>query len=194
MAGASSPTTITKVAEVGGTTCAEFILIALRSSKTKQMGLRELYKWFETNTDRGTRKGRRNSVRSHLCVNKVCRCLQESDATWPLLILDDKALERVEGKVKTRRQLHSLRWGMLSNELSYMAETKRVDRVLGSCLFSATHLASLLCHAAKHISDLDSPIASDLPADLTRFLTYYDSVEDLKQFAVPIIASSFILN
>ncbi|KAF4486799.1 Calcium-independent phospholipase A2-gamma [Colletotrichum fructicola Nara gc5] len=107
----------------------------------------------------------------------------------------------------TRRQLHSLRWDILSNELSYMAETKRVERVLGSCLFSATHLAGLLRHAAEHIGDagappldflavsrLDSPVAPDLPAHLARFLTHCDSVDDLKRFAVPVIASSFVLD
>ncbi|KAE9568008.1 hypothetical protein CGMCC3_g15850 [Colletotrichum fructicola] len=106
-----------------------------------------------------------------------------------------------------RRHLRSLRWDILSNELSYMAETKRVERVLASCLFSATHLAGLLRHAAEHVGDagappldflaisrLDSPVAADLPAHLARFLTYCASVDDLKRFAVPVIASSFVLD
>ncbi|KXH69496.1 hypothetical protein CSAL01_13200, partial [Colletotrichum salicis] len=106
-----------------------------------------------------------------------------------------------------RRHLRSLRWDILSNELSYMTETKRVERVLASCLFSATHLAALLRHAAEHVGDagappldflavsrLDNPVAADLPAHLARFLTHCDSVDDLKRFAVPVIASSFMLD
>ncbi|KAL0933537.1 uncharacterized protein CTRU02_212500 [Colletotrichum truncatum] len=106
-----------------------------------------------------------------------------------------------------RRHLHSLRWDILSNELSYMTETKRVERVLAYCLFSATHLAGLIRHAAEHLGDadappldflaisrLDNPIAEDLQAHLARFLTHCDSVEALKRFAVPVIASSFLLD
>ncbi|KAK2037082.1 hypothetical protein LZ31DRAFT_547133 [Colletotrichum somersetense] len=113
-----------------------------------------------------------------------------------------------------RRHLHSLRWDILSNELSYMTETKRVERVLASCLFSAIHLACLLRHAAEHVghvghvgdagalppldflavSRLDNPVAADLQAHLARFLTHCDAVDDLKRFAVPVIASSFILD
>ncbi|KAK2729308.1 hypothetical protein CKAH01_10257 [Colletotrichum kahawae] len=106
-----------------------------------------------------------------------------------------------------RRHLHSLRWDILHNELSYMAETKRVERVLASCLFSATHLAGLLRHAAEHaggagapplnflaVSRLDNPVAADLQAHLARFLMHCDSVDDLKRFAVPVIASSFLLD
>ncbi|GKT68914.1 patatin family protein [Colletotrichum tofieldiae] len=106
-----------------------------------------------------------------------------------------------------RRRLHSLRWDILSNELSYMAETKRVERVLASCLFSATHLAGLLRHATAQLGDadapplnflavsrLDNPVAADLQAHLARFLTHCDSVDTLKRFAVPVIASSFLLD
>ncbi|KXH55969.1 hypothetical protein CNYM01_14390, partial [Colletotrichum nymphaeae SA-01] len=93
-----------------------------------------------------------------------------------------------------RRRLDSLRWDILSNELSYMTETKRVERVLASCLFSAIHLAGLLRHATEHVggadapplnflavSRLDIPVAADLPAHLAGFLTHCDSVDDLKR-------------
>ncbi|KAK2728879.1 hypothetical protein CKAH01_10707 [Colletotrichum kahawae] len=106
-----------------------------------------------------------------------------------------------------RRHLRSLCWDILSNELSYMAETKRVERMLASCLFSATYLAGLPRHAAEHVGDagappldflaisrLESLVAADLPAYLARFLTHYASVDDLKRFAVPVIASSFVLD
>ncbi|TIC97766.1 Phospholipase A I [Colletotrichum higginsianum] len=106
-----------------------------------------------------------------------------------------------------RRHLRSLRWDILSNELSYMTETKRVERVLASCLFSATHLAGLLRHATEHLGDadapplsflavsrLDNPVAADLQAHLARFLTHCDSVDALKRFAVPVVASSFLLD
>ncbi|OHE93902.1 hypothetical protein CORC01_10801 [Colletotrichum orchidophilum] len=106
-----------------------------------------------------------------------------------------------------RRHLRYLRWDILSNELSYMTETKRVERVFASCLFSATHLAGLLRHAAEHVGDagappldflavsrLDNPAAADLQEHLARFLTHCDSVDNLKRFAVPVIASSFILD
>ncbi|GKT51711.1 phospholipase A I [Colletotrichum spaethianum] len=106
-----------------------------------------------------------------------------------------------------RRRLHSLRWDILSNELSYMAETKRVERVLASCLFAATHLAGLLRHATEQLGDadapplsflavsrLDNPVAADLQAHLARFLTHCDSVDTLKRFAVPVVASSFLLD
>ncbi|GJC91170.1 hypothetical protein ColLi_14008 [Colletotrichum liriopes] len=87
-----------------------------------------------------------------------------------------------------------------------MAETKRVERVLASCLFSATHLAGLLRHATAQLGDadarpstfsplsLDNPVAADLQAHLARFLTHCDSVDALKRFAVPVIASSFLLD
>ncbi|KAK2024520.1 hypothetical protein LX32DRAFT_705335 [Colletotrichum zoysiae] len=106
-----------------------------------------------------------------------------------------------------RRHLQSPRWDILTNELTYMTETKRVERVLASCLFSATHLARLLRHATEQLGDadalplnflavsrLDNPVAADLQAHLARFLAHCDSVEALKRFAVPVIASSFLLD
>lgn len=74
----SSPTAGTKVDDGGQMTYAELIRIAFLSSTTKQMGLRELYKWFKQNTNRanGAHEGWKNSVRSNLCLNQVRGDLQ----------------------------------------------------------------------------------------------------------------------
>ncbi|KAK1974274.1 hypothetical protein LZ30DRAFT_740960, partial [Colletotrichum cereale] len=64
----SSPTADAKVDEGGRKmTYAELIRIAFLSRTTKQMGLRELYNWFEQNTRKANKlhQGWKNSVRSN---------------------------------------------------------------------------------------------------------------------------------
>lgn len=58
-------------------TYAELIHIAFRSTETKEMGLSELYRWFEQNTKRANERSERwkSSVRSNLSMNEVCQRL-----------------------------------------------------------------------------------------------------------------------
>lgn len=106
-----------------------------------------------------------------------------------------------------RRSLPPVRWDILCNELSYMAETKRIERRLASSLWSATHLAAFLRHAADEqtdeaagplsflaVSRTDNPVAPDLEAHLADFLRSFHSLKHLKEFAIPVIASSFLLD
>ncbi|KAK1506523.1 uncharacterized protein CCOS01_16575 [Colletotrichum costaricense] len=106
-----------------------------------------------------------------------------------------------------RRSLPPVRWDILCNELSYMAETKRIERRLASSLWSATHLAAFLRHAADKqtdgtawplsflaVSRTDNPVAPDLEAHLADFLKSFHSLERLREFAIPVIASSFLLD
>ncbi|KAK1991677.1 FabD/lysophospholipase-like protein [Colletotrichum falcatum] len=106
-----------------------------------------------------------------------------------------------------RRGPPSVRWDVLCNELSYMAETKRIERRLASSLFSANHLAAFLRYAVDKqadvvaspldflaVSRIDNPVAPDLETHLAGFLRGFRSLELLRTFAVPVIASSFLLD
>ncbi|KAK2036226.1 FabD/lysophospholipase-like protein [Colletotrichum somersetense] len=88
-----------------------------------------------------------------------------------------------------------------------MAETKRIERRLAGSLFSANHLAAFLRYAVDKqagvvasplnflaVSRIDNPVASDLETHLAGFLRGFRSLELLRAFAVPVIASSFLLD
>jgi hypothetical protein len=83
----------------------------------------------------------------------------------------------------------------------------RSTRVVSRTLFSAQHLGAFLGHACSHFgasvgkpfnlietSRLDYPPAPDLKEHLTNFLLNIRSPEELKSFAIPIIASSILLD
>ncbi|KAL0929611.1 uncharacterized protein CTRU02_215510 [Colletotrichum truncatum] len=110
-------------------------------------------------------------------------------------------------KTALRRGCPSARWDTFRNELLYMVETKRVERLQASCLFSATHLAAFLRHAAERLGDvtsppldflgaarIENPVAGDLEHHLANFLREFRSLESLRAFAVPVIASTFLLD
>ncbi|KAK1973629.1 hypothetical protein LZ30DRAFT_474525 [Colletotrichum cereale] len=151
-----------------------------------------------------TNGGEENSTRSHL----LQAVRKRTDTHVSERFHGVRVISLADTTPKSLRcYLRSFRWDILSNELSYMTETKRVERVLASCLFSATHLAGLLRHAADRAGDagappldflavcrLDNLVAADLQAHLACFLTHCDSIDDLKRFAVPVIASSFLLD
>ncbi|KAK2037080.1 hypothetical protein LZ31DRAFT_191123 [Colletotrichum somersetense] len=68
-------------------TYAQLIYQALRSRKTKQMGLAELYDWFERKTGRAKKgsKGWKNSVRSNLSLNKAFQRVDDKGSCWKLV-------------------------------------------------------------------------------------------------------------
>jgi len=74
-------------------------------------------------------------------------------------------------------------------------------------LFSATHFAALFRYACDHFSQASeepfdlikasrkqNPVAKDLAEHLSIFLTHIQSVKELIEFAVPVIASSIFLD
>lgn len=98
-------------------------------------------------------------------------------------------------------------WYRLNGELLDVSQSIRQARLVVSCLFTAQHLAGFMQHAAVraaeaprepfnfiHTSRLDNPVASDLEVHLARFLSHFKSMDSLKSFALPMVASSFILD
>lgn len=83
----------------------------------------------------------------------------------------------------------------------------RLARIESRTLFSAQHLAAFLSQAYSHFaasckepfnfiqaSRIDNPPAADLKEYLTRFLLKMKSLGELKSFAIPLIASSLLLD
>jgi hypothetical protein len=83
----------------------------------------------------------------------------------------------------------------------------RTQRDESRMLFSATHLAAFVESAGKHFADavdtpfdfvkasrVGNPVAVDLPKHLSTFLKHIKSSEQLREFAVPLIASSLFLD
>ncbi|KDN63346.1 hypothetical protein CSUB01_10163 [Colletotrichum sublineola] len=68
-------------------TYAELIYKALLGTEKRQMTLRELYDWFEHNTERARNRdqGWKNSVRSNLCLNEAFQRLGGKGSCWCLV-------------------------------------------------------------------------------------------------------------
>lgn len=98
-------------------------------------------------------------------------------------------------------------WNRLYREMVDICQLVRQNRLALSYAFTARHLAGFLEYAASHVTEalqqpfnfiriarLKNPIADDLESHLARFLSHVQSLELLKSFALPMIASSFILD
>jgi hypothetical protein len=108
---------------------------------------------------------------------------------------------------KRRRARRGSPWSKLSCELLSVSRLARQTRLDTSYLFSARHLAGFLQHATVcatealqqpfnfiRASRIDKPVAVDLEDHLSRFSNFVESIDDLKGFALPMIASSLILD
>ncbi|OBT48514.1 hypothetical protein VE00_01410 [Pseudogymnoascus sp. WSF 3629] len=93
----------------------------------------------------------------------------------------------------------------LFERLLNFSDQVREARITAEVLFSAHHLTAFFHHALRHVnlpvpfnfisaSQSENPVASDLQDHLVDFLRKIRTPEKLLQFAIPVIASSFILN
>jgi hypothetical protein len=93
----------------------------------------------------------------------------------------------------------------LFERLLNFSDQVREARINAEVLFSAHHLTAFFHHALRHVnlpvpfnfisaSQSENPVASDLRDHLVDFLRKIRTPEKLLQFAIPVIASSFILN
>ncbi|KAK3933650.1 acyl transferase/acyl hydrolase/lysophospholipase [Diplogelasinospora grovesii] len=98
-------------------------------------------------------------------------------------------------------------WARLNRELLNVSQLARQVRLEVNCLFSARHLAGFLQHAAVCATEMPlepfdfirtsrckNPVAPDLEMHLSRFMKHFQTFDALKRFAIPIIASCFILD
>jgi hypothetical protein len=108
---------------------------------------------------------------------------------------------------KRRRRAYGSHWSKLKCELLKLSKLVRKTRAETSCLFTARHLAGFLQQATGCItaavqqpfdfirtSRLDNPVAADLSVHLARFFSHIESLDRLKDFAVPMVASTFMLD
>lgn len=98
------------------------------------------------------------------------------------------------------------RWDLFKNELTNSIRCVRRTRAQDRTLYSATHFVEFLKHASSNFNNQVEPFdfikasrslipaATDMDAHLTTFLRGIKSMERLKTFAIPTIASSFILD
>ncbi|KHO10731.1 MYND finger family protein [Metarhizium robertsii ARSEF 23] len=97
-------------------------------------------------------------------------------------------------------------WHKFQDELSDLIDCATETRIKARYLYSMKHLVAFLHHAATLISSSPGPfnfisasrarhsIGADLELHLSDFLNRISSFEDFKTFALPVIASSFILD
>jgi hypothetical protein len=97
-------------------------------------------------------------------------------------------------------------WNTFHRELSDMLDCTNEARAKDRYLYSATHLVAFLRHATTLIAAQRCPfnfilasrfrrqISPDLGSHLSDFLDRISSLDEFKSFAVPVIASSFLLD
>ena len=97
-------------------------------------------------------------------------------------------------------------WHKFQDELLHLIECATETRIKTRYLYSMEHLVAFLQHATTllsswsgpfnfiSVSRAQHPIGADLELHLSNFLDRISSVEDFKTFALPVIASSFILD
>jgi hypothetical protein len=107
-----------------------------------------------------------------------------------------------------RRQRHAKGpWDGVRDEVLRASDLTQRARRGSSSLFSARHLAAFLQHAAENVPDtlrapfdfirasrMWNPVAPDLEMHLANFLRGFRSPEAIKDVAVPVVASSLILD
>lgn len=99
------------------------------------------------------------------------------------------------------------RYRRLKESLLNRSDEVRRNRDSARTLFSATHFAALFRYACDHFSQTSedvfdfikasrkqNPVAEDLAEYISNLLKYIKSTEELMEFVVPIIASSFLLD
>ncbi|KAH7184234.1 acyl transferase/acyl hydrolase/lysophospholipase [Fusarium oxysporum] len=114
---------------------------------------------------------------------------------------------RMSGKSRRRSGGQTRRWQVLSSELSKALETSRQARRRSDSIFSVHHLAHFLQYAASvalsvtaepfsfvKVSRLHRGIAPDLSDHIRNFLGKFELLKTFQQVAVPLIASSLLLD
>jgi hypothetical protein len=114
---------------------------------------------------------------------------------------------RMSGKSRRRSGGQTRRWQVLSSELSKALETSRQARRRYDSIFSVHHLAHFLQYAASvalsvtaepfsfvKISRLHRGIAPDLSDHIKNFLGKFESFKTFQQVAIPLVASSLLLD
>ncbi|EWZ29069.1 hypothetical protein FOZG_17182 [Fusarium oxysporum Fo47] len=114
---------------------------------------------------------------------------------------------RMSGKSRRRSGGQTRRWQVLSSELSKASETSRQARRRSDSIFSVHHLAHFLQYAASvalsvtaepfsfvKVSRLHRGIAPDLSDHIRSFLGKFELLKTFQQVAVPLIASSLLLD
>ncbi|CZR65314.1 related to calcium-independent phospholipase A2 [Phialocephala subalpina] len=95
----------------------------------------------------------------------------------------------------------------LKEELLNLSDRVRYDKILTQSLFSARHLAAFLRLALDHVvrrsaepfnfitnSRSDRPVVKDLHCHMAGFLQYIKTARALSSFAIPVLASSMLLD
>ncbi|KAH7229950.1 acyl transferase/acyl hydrolase/lysophospholipase [Fusarium solani] len=114
---------------------------------------------------------------------------------------------RLSSKRRSRRCRLTRRWQVLGPEILRALETSRQSRRRSNYLFSVRHLAEFLQHGANAARNLayepfdfiktsrvHRDVAPDLSRHISNFLEKFTSLSSLKQFAVPLIASSLLID
>ncbi|KAJ0129100.1 putative AC9 transposase [Fusarium oxysporum f. sp. albedinis] len=114
---------------------------------------------------------------------------------------------RMSGKSRRRSGGQTRRWQVLSSELSKALETSRQARRRSDSIFSVHHLAHFLQYAASvalsvtaepfsfvKVSRLHRGTAPDLSDHIRNFLGKFELLKTFQQVAVPLIASSLLLD
>ncbi|SCO92742.1 uncharacterized protein FRV6_16870 [Fusarium oxysporum] len=114
---------------------------------------------------------------------------------------------KMSGKSRRRSGEQTRRWQVLSSELSKALETSRQARRRSDSIFSVHHLAHFLQYAASvalsvtaepfsfvKVSRLHRGIAPDLSDHIRNFLGKFELLKTFQQVAVPLIASSLLLD
>jgi hypothetical protein len=108
---------------------------------------------------------------------------------------------------RTKSNLQSIKSNKLELELRALCKQTQTAKIKKGLLFSARHLAGFFHYTGKHpafiekrplnfiqISRFDHPVTNDLKFHLHNFLKNFKSANLLMKFAIPTIASSFILD
>jgi hypothetical protein len=105
-----------------------------------------------------------------------------------------------------RQRYKYCQWHKFQDDLSHLIECTTETRIKTRHLYSMEHLVAFLQHATTLLSSWTGPfnfisasraqhsIGTDLELHLSNFLDRISSVEDFKSFALPVIASSLILD
>ncbi|KAI8710253.1 PNPLA domain-containing protein [Fusarium sp. LHS14.1] len=138
------------------------------------------------------------------------RCLEND----PFRYLNDSfsgvsivGVPRLSSKRRSRRCRLTRRWQVLGPEILRALETSRQSRRRSNYLFSVQHLAEFLQHGANAARNLayepfdfikttrvHYDVAPDLSRHISNVLEKLTSLSSLKQFAVPLIASSLLID
>ena len=98
-------------------------------------------------------------------------------------------------------------WSILRQNVLEAMENARIARQKAKLMFSACHVAEFLCHGARLATKAQwasfdfvkasrryTPVATDLESHISNFIALFDSECITEKVAMPLIASSFVLD